>query len=132
MVGGANFDATLVIRGTALGTFVFHFFLCHYCCSFRIVFGPSSLACTVHAQGEHRRAGRPRVTLRVYLESTIVVYYSYEFALNLVRSRVYSSVHYRTVYDHSQKGGFQITLIVLLCNKVNLCDCESQQNIGSV
>ena len=35
-------------------------------------------------------------------------------------------------YDHSQKGGFQITLIVLLCNKVNLCDCESQQNIGSV
>ena len=41
-------------------------------------------------------------------------------------------VGYAKYYDHSQKGGFQITLIVLLCNKVNLCDCESQQNIGSV
>jgi hypothetical protein len=36
------------------------------------------------------------------------------------------------IYDHSQKGGFQITLIVLLSDRVNLCDCESQQNIGSV
>jgi hypothetical protein len=32
----------------------------------------------------------------------------------------------------AKRGGSQITLIVSLRNRVNLCDCESQQNIGSV
>ena len=43
---------------------------------------------------------------------------------------IHSSVYID--YDHNQKGGVQITSFVLLCNRVNLCDCKSRQNIGSV
>jgi hypothetical protein len=51
---------------------------------------------------------------------------------NLVCIRVLQLDLRDVLYDHSRKGGFQITLVVLLRNKVKLCDCESQQNIGSV